>query len=242
MDKEEPPQEPPNLRSIKGGASRRGFVTLQIYTQLRRLYVEEGIRTILRLSKASGISKDTCVKATTTGWPERGWPPLRQLAAEHDEAQRKVNPQPIGAQVVIEAQRFKEMRDENITFGRMLRALGQKYFNKLNEALDHATAFRTGVHVRVIEERVGKRVVQRVVKENVRLAPSLVELSHAYGSLGQVIKLAGEIEMRFARYEPTDGRETPGWDALTNDQLDEIIANGGKLPDGHTIDTLRKKT
>ena len=241
MAQDEPSQDPPKLVSIKGGSRRRGFVTLQIYSTLADLYVVQGVRTMRQLAVRSGISQDTCSKAIATGWPERGWPPLRERAASYDALQQKANPRPIGEQLVIEAQKFKDMRAENITFNRGLRALGQKYFNKLNEALEHATAWRTGVHVRVVDVVVGRRTVQRVVRENVRLPPSLEGLTQALGVLASVVKLAGEGELRFARFEPTDGVEKPGWDSLTDEQLDEIMRSG-KMPEGQSLEDLRKKS
>lgn len=243
-------EEPPDLKVVQGGkrgksASRRGFVTLAVYEQLAALFVVQGIRTVRGLSRQSGISTDSCSKAITTGWPERGWPPLRQRAAEHDALQRDANKkvQPLADRMVIAAMHYQQIRHDNLMMAKVLRETALPLIQKAREQIGAATFERHGTRTRIIDVKIGKRIVQRVVKEDVVLPPSAPQLAQTIGDLTQALKIAGEVERVWSRYEAPDDGVAPGWDALSDQQLKEYVESGGtKLPEGFTIEQLAGKT
>lgn len=249
MAEKEPPKDPPDLKVVQGGARRRGHVTIQIYTALRELYVVKGFRTIRGLGRESGISLDTCQKAVTFGWPERNWPPLRELAAQFDaEAVKAAQAKsaPTAETVVIEAMQFKKIRHENLEMALVLRSFIKRMTSMVYDELPNATLYRQGTQVRVIDVDIGKpgkpKIIQRVVKENVRLPPYLPDMMRAVSEAMQAAKVAGDAERLWARFIPPEGEGNIGWDSLTDEQLDEIEKNEGRLPEGWTLESLRRRS
>lgn len=234
------PKSPPRLKIVK---PKRGQVTAEMYEQLARAYLESQTRTMRGLARDTGLSQDTCAKAINLGWPERGWPPLRERAELYDKQKRAAADQPaLTPNQLVDVRKFIEMRNENLGMLRSFRALAARLSNRINEVLPSASANRYGKRTRVIDVQHGKRVVQKVVTEDVVIEPYLPHLASALRDLGQLAFGAGEQEKRWLKIEPPEGDApmTSGWEDMTDEQLD-FVARTGKLPPGFTREGLRTK-
>jgi hypothetical protein len=238
MDDERPPQEPPKLRLIKNKRGRG--LTAEQYEILAQTYMGLSRRSSRSLAEATGVTKATALKAISVGWPHHGWAPLSERAKLFD-AQQSAKRDAKAAKSTTEA------LDENLhlatrieTFRMMqgLRALAMNVAKRLNDVLDAATCNRRGKRTRVIEEVRGKKIVHRVVQEDVVDPPYLPDVATAIREMSSVVVAAAGTEQRlFVAKAPEDGRKIGGME-LTDEQLTFIRENGGKLPPGVTREML----
>lgn len=261
MDDEAPPPDdaptnpdeetgtPPDLRVVRGKKGNRGRqkLTEDEYEMLVQTFLKMDRRSARQLSMLTGFSEETCSRAINRGWPVRGWPSLRERAELFDRRRRETDDdsskKPLTAQQILDAARFLSMRNENLNMSRSFRALAMNLAAKLQAAVERATADRQGKRTRVIEEQRGKRVVHRVVQEDVTLPPALSNLASAARDLGALAMAASQNERVWAGVAvPEDvAKEKLGWDELSDEQLEYIEANGGKLPPGITAEMLYRK-
>lgn len=245
-EEEGAPASEPSLRD-RFKEKGTGRLTSDIYEEMAQTYFKLKDRTIRGLSRATGMNMETCRKAVVLGWPERDWPSLRERARVHDAriaAQTAMPPLTPGQ--VLDAKRFQEIRSENLNLARAMRGLGANLADQLRQAVANATAFRHGKRVRVIDVEVGtgknKRTVQKVVQEDYAYPPYLPHIASAAAGVAQMMFAAGEAERSWSR-APTpeelvaDG-DGAGWDAMTEEQMDFVIKNNGKLPPGLTAEQI----
>lgn len=232
MSDDQPPGRPP------GG--REGPLRQEDYDKLWEQYRDMPARSIKGLVRLSGRSEKTCTRAVKTGWPKRGWPALEDRVQLWDRQKREREDKPLTEAQVTEIQRFMQMKSENLNWSRALRALASRLANRVNDAIEAAVATRIHKRSRVIQEQRGRRVIERVVQEDVELPPSLPQLASAARDVASIGTMAGELERHWARIPaPDDANAGSGWDSLTDEQMDYVIKNNGQLPPGVTHDQLR---
>lgn len=241
MDEETPPSGPPKLRIIQN--KRGAGLTAEQYEILAQTYLTLKRRSSRALAEATGVTKQTALKAISVGWPHRGWAPLSERAKLYDARRAQEEDKrslPLTPTQVIDVQRFISMRETNLNAAAATRALAGRLMNQVMEASQTATANRQGKRTRVIDVvKRGKVVGQRVVQEDVTLPPYLPHLAQAANDLGRLLFAAGESEKEWARVVPPEGAPDAdaGWDRLTDKQLSEVVATG-KLPEGVTHEMI----
>lgn len=154
---------------------------------------------------------------------------------------------PLSPEEVMDGRRFLELRNANVNTGRMYRGLAGEFAKRLFQALDGATCQKMGSRRTVINEvkRIGNRdvVVSRVVTEDVMLPPYLPDIARAIKDIGQLAFEAGEVERIWARVPKPEGIDAEvtkiGWDKLTDEDIEYMEKNGGRLPPGITIEQLK---
>jgi hypothetical protein len=254
----EGPQEAPASPSLKvvppakrtpphGGDRRRKDVaiTREKYDRALELYLH-GTRSINGLARAMGIVRNTAKRLVDVGYPDKGWPALKDRAqlydAERERAKQKLGR--VSPQQADEMGRWVEMREENRNLARAVRAVGSRAVQRINEAVSRATSDRTIVVSKVVQIKGrGGKLIDRVVQEVVTAPPYLPHVVQAARAVAALVAQMGASEVMFARITVPDhlkGAST-GWDKLTKEETDYIIANGGKLPPGITIDQLRQR-
>lgn len=238
MDDEKPPQEPPKLRLIKNKRGRG--LTAEQYEILAQAYLSLSRRSSRSLAEATGVTKQTALKAISQGWPHRGWAPLSERAKLYD-AQLAAKTNANAAKTTIEAldeQLHLATRIETFRMMQALRALAMNIATRFNKILDQATCNRNGKRTRVVDEVRGKKIVHRVVQEDVVLPPYLPEIATGVREMNAVVVAAAGLEQRiFTAKAPEDGRKVGGME-LTDEQLAYIRENNGKLPEGVTREML----
>jgi hypothetical protein len=238
MDDESPPQDPPKLRLIKNKRGRG--LTAEQYEILAQAYLGLKRRSSRALAEATGVTKQTALKAISVGWPHHGWAPLSERAKLHD-AQLAARTNAKAAKTTTEAldeQLHLATRIETFRMMQGLRALAMTFAKKINEVMPQATCNRRGKRTRVIDEVRGKKIVHRVVQEDVVDPPYLPDMATALKEMGTLVSMAASAEQRlFVAKAPEDGRKVGGTE-LTDEQLAYIRENGGKLPPGMTREML----
>lgn len=237
MDEEAPPREPPNLRLLK---RKRGQpLTADLYESLLQAYLALPKRSARALSRATGISHETALRAVNVGWPSRQWASLRERAQIYDAKMAKAKEAaelPLTAGQLIDVQRFITMREDNLNAAGAMRAIASRLLRKVMDAAETATATRQGKRTRVIDVlKKGRVVGQRTVQEDVTLPPYLPHLAQAAGDIGRLVFTAGQSERDWSRVVPPEGApdKDAGWERLSNEQLAEVVSTG-KLPAGVT--------
>lgn len=240
MASEQPPEKPP--------AKRKGSIDLKTYEALAHAYLIGGARSVRTLSAAVGVSKQTAMRAISTGWPERNWPSLKERAELIDRQTARGTapgdkPRVWTTEEIQSRKVYDELKAENISGVRGAHGLARQFVPKIMDALGRATADRIVQRRRVIDVRVGRKVVQRVVVEDVVVPPSLWETAQAARAVVEMIARTSEVLRRWAGSGPGDFLDTPissGWNEMTDEQL-EHVRTTGKLPPGFTIEGLRSK-
>jgi hypothetical protein len=241
----DPPDEPedrrpPNLRVVGKRAFRP--MSVDLYDRLAEMYLH-GERTIRGLARQGGVTFKIADRAIKHGWPRMKLAALSARAEVYDRQREHEAVKHATPAMQDEMGRWTAMREENLQLGRAIRAVAQRLLLKVNEAVAASTATRMYRRKRVVQVQVGKRTAERQVEEDISLPPYLPHLAGATKELSGLVSQMGAHEAFFAKITVPDhlrGAST-GWDKLTDEELDHVIKNAGKLPPGVTIEMLRKR-
>lgn len=256
-DDEEPgASPPPPLGVIDGGKTvKRGpklrkplRITREKYDEMVQAHIK-GTRTIGDLSRRTGVAPDTAAKAIREGWPERGWKPLKDHAAAHDamvDAAARARAGTEDPKRAAEAESWAELRRDQLLLALGLKSGLAGLIEKLRTLVDHAPITEIkAVRRTVFEEHLDTsgRVVKRVprtVTEDVEVTPNIVAAAGALVDATTALGRIGHHEILTAHSKEPDwmrGKKR-GWQNLTEEQLDYIRKNNGKLPDGVLLEEL----
>lgn len=239
------PSKPPKLRMARK-VMKRGHITREQYDILAEAYLKGGKRTIRALRAATGVAFDTASKAIAKGWPERGWPPLRDRAVMFDRQKREIEDSQLDKQAPMNRAFWLLIRAEHVNSLVNLRRLNELFTAKIVEALNRTTADRHGVRTWVHQEEVGKgknkRIVHKVLKEDTIRPPYLPEVMYAFSAAANVAaQIAGEARSWIALKEPDETKKPVipgGLPGATQEDIEYINSHNGELPPGKTLEDL----
>jgi hypothetical protein len=249
----------------KGTPNR--YVSREIYERMLEAYVH-GIRSQGEVMRAVGCSRDTAKKAIEVGWPKHGWRPLRDVASEYDAVDAAArgssggigaggpgDPRPGGGgggdgddpTRSPDAVTFSAFQRQHMTIALAIRSVVAMAIVKAREAVAAATATTIKPMRKVVMEEhldstgaVFKRSPRTVI-EDVVVSPNLISLASALNELASALARTGMHEIKIADADtPRSMREQEqgGFGSLTNEQIDFIAKNNGRLPPGVTLDML----
>lgn len=250
-----PPDEPappaaPRLGIIDGGAGKPQkrpavAVTRDKYDRMLEAYVR-GNRSTKQTARVAGVAPATARKAIFKGWPEKGWPPLRQTGELYDKAAAANQSAPADPGRQEEAASWTDVRRQHLRMALQLRATLARAMIMLNEALADSTARvmkpRRTVHYEEHLDKAGHvvRRIPRTMVEDVEHKPNLLAVVAALGDAGGILRGTGAHEIGMANSRDPIGLERkPGWSALTQEQM-QYIEETGRLPPGVTLDQLER--
>lgn len=233
------PEGPPRL-TLVGGKRRKGTITRDQYQAMADWWLQSPVRTARALSRGSGVSLETALRAITRGWVERGWPSLNQRVHEAEDRERRIRDRIMTPEQAMNEAWFLARRSEIMNQLLAHRQVASQALAKVSKAVEDGTAWRHAVRTWVERETTGtgknKRTVSKVLREDISLPPYLPHVLAAQHALGASIVEASAEEREWMTLERPD--EVPvqnGEQALpgaTREQVRYIIDNNGKLPPG----------
>ncbi len=209
-------------------------VTWEVYSAMWNDY-KAGLRMMSRLAEKYKLTEKTVSRIVLRGYPRRGWGSFVDRLKNETFEQEMLEAKAVAALAAERRLEAAKAETDTLKVAQGIRYVGAKALVALHKAIDASTTNR----LRREKKPDGTYVT-------VELPPTTLDVLRTLHELVRCVKVTQEIESIYfggqeekAAYIKTMvSATTRKVTAVSQEQIDYIIAHEGKLPDGITTDDL----